>query len=105
MIDHIAPAQSALPFALSIQERFEQYHAEHPEVFAILVKLCYQLRASGHTHYGIKGIWERARWHFHVERGMAEYKLNNNFTSRYVRLIVAEHPDFAEFFETRELRA
>lgn len=98
--------QPPLPFAPSIQERFEAFHQAHPEVYEYLVRLCYNLQDRGFQRYGIRSMWERARWHFHVERQMGdEFKLNDHFPSRYARLIVAEHPDLAGFFELRELRA
>ena len=33
------------------------------------------------------------------------FKLNNNFTSRYARLIEREHPELRGFFRKRRLRA
>jgi hypothetical protein len=97
--------QSALPFALTIQERFEDFHSKHPEVMAYLVALCYELRRRGFQKYGIKSMWERARWHFQVEKDLGvEFKLNNNFHSRFARLILAEHPELEGFFELRELK-
>lgn len=97
---------SRLPlFDSTIQERFEQFHQAHPEVLAYLVQLCYELRRRGRERYGIRGLWERARWHFHVERGEDEYVLNDHMHSRYARLIVQQHPDLAGFFEMRRLRA
>jgi hypothetical protein len=34
-----------------------------------------------------------------------DFKLNDHYTSRYARLIVAHEPDLAELFELRRLRA
>jgi hypothetical protein len=51
-------------------------------------------------------MWERMRWHFQIEKGMdEEFKLNNNFRSRYARKIMKAHPDLEDFFELRILRA
>jgi len=98
--------QATLPFEATIQERFEQFHAAHPEVYAYLVALCQELRRRGFQRYGIKSLWERARWHFQVERELGEeWKLNNNYHSRYARKIMAEHPELSGFFEVREIKA
>jgi hypothetical protein len=35
----------------------------------------------------------------------AEWKLNNNYRSRFARLIMDNEPDLAGVFETRELKA
>jgi hypothetical protein len=91
---------------LSIQERFESFDAAHPEVYGYLLSLCFDLRRRGWQHYGIKSLWERTRWHFQVEKDLGEeFKLNNNYHSRYARKIIAQYPEFEGFFELRELRA
>lgn len=93
-------------FGRTTQERFEDFHEAHPEVFRFLVNTCYELQRKGFKHYGIKGLWERARWHFQVEKDLGEeFKLNNNYHSRYARLIISEYPDLDGFFELRELRS
>lgn len=89
----------------TIQERFEQYHAAHPEVFARLVELARFAKARG-KKVGIRLLWERLRWEFFIERDAGdEYKLNDHLHSRYARLIAQTYPDeFGEFFELRELK-
>ena len=90
----------------SIQRAFEAFDESRPEVYRYLLQLALDLYAKGFRHYGIGALWERMRWHFHVERDQAEeYKLNNNYRSRYVRKMIAEHPELEDFFETRALRA
>lgn len=92
----------------SYQAQFEAFHRRHPQVFAYLTELCFELRKKGWRHYGIKTLWERTRWHFHLEKDPQfgdPFWLNNNFHSRYARLIVQQHPELKQFFEFRELRA
>lgn len=92
--------------ALTIQEKFENFHAKKPEVYDYLVKTARLLKSRGHTKYGIGSIYERTRWHFEVDMDAGEeYKLNNNYRSRYVRKIIAEHKDLEKFFELRQLKA
>jgi len=98
--------QLALQFDQSIQERFEVFHAAHPEVYDYLLTLCFDLRRRGFRRYGIRSLWERARWHFQVERDLGEdFKLNDHLHSRYARRLMAEHPELDGFFELRELKA
>lgn len=54
----------------------------------------------------IGAIWERLRsdWLF-AGRDSEGYKLNNNYRSRYARLLIADFPEFAEIIETRELQS
>lgn len=101
-----APQQAALPFAGTIQDRFEAFHARHPEVYAYLVRLCYEIKAEGVERFGIRTLWENARWNFRRRKdGDEAYAWNDAYTSRYARLIVAQHPDLSGFFELRGLRA
>ncbi len=98
--------QQDLPFDRTIQEAFEAFHKEHPEVETYLIALTYEVQRKGYERYGIGALWERLRWHFQIEVGLGEdFKLNNNFRSRYARKIMREHPDLDAFFEIRELRA
>lgn len=91
-----------------IQLRFEDFHRRHPEVYAELLRLCRQWRLTGHTAWSIKGAFEVLRWQRHIA-GLADdheaYRLNNNYTARYARLLVREHPELEGLFELRELRS
>ena len=90
----------------SIQQAFLNFDEAHPEVYEYLMRLTGEVRSRGFSHYGIGALWERMRWHFQIERVEGEeFKLNNNFRSRYVRKIIKEHPELADFFELRVLRA
>lgn len=98
--------QLPFDFGRSIQEAFEEFDRAHPEVYEYLVRLAFEVYRRGFRHYGIGALWERMRWHFQIEKDMdEEFKLNNNFRSRYVRKIIAEHPELEDFFELRCLRA
>lgn len=100
------PRRSTLRAARpTIQERFWEYHAAHPEVYELLVKLARDVKARGKAKYSMKAIFERARWHYAIEKGDEEFVLNNDFTALFARLIMESEPDLAEFFETRERRS
>lgn len=90
----------------SIQEQFEFFHAQHPWIYRLLTQRAREMKLRGHREYSIKTLWEVMRWE--VDTGTyapGEFKLNNNFSSRYARMIMQHEPDLAEFFNTRELRA
>ncbi len=98
--------QSHLPFAATIQERFEDFNARHPEVYLYLEQQCLTLHSAGWRHFGIRCIWERMRWHFRVEQDIRDdFKLNDHYTSRYARKLIAHHPELKDLFELREIRA
>ena len=90
----------------TIEAHFWEFHDNHPEVYREIVRRARQLKQKGFTHYGIKGIIEVVRWHFATTGpDAAGFKINNNFSSRYARLVEAHEPDLTGFFELRELRA
>ncbi len=87
-----------------IQAAFEAYHAEHPEVFELFRKFALEAKQSGREAFGAKAIFERIRWHYMVNnKAGEEFKVNNNFTSRYVRLLEETDPQFIGFFKKRKL--
>ena len=94
-----------LPFDGTIQDKFEEYHRARPEIMVHLLRLVAEVRGRGFKHYGMKSFWERMRWHFQIEQGDAEFKLNNSYTSRYARKLVEENPELEGFFEMRELQS
>lgn len=99
-----AAGQGPPPRPRTIQEQFEAFHRAHPDVYELFKRFAQELRAAGRPHYGAKAILERVRWHYATSSASAEeFKINNNYTSRYARLLIAECPEFADFFETRRL--
>lgn len=90
----------------SIQERFEDFHAANPQVYAGLVRLARQAVDRGHQRIGIELLFAVLRWeHMMTTTRESGFKLNDHFTSRYARLIMEREPDLEGFFETRKLKA
>lgn len=89
----------------SIQDRFDSFHAENPWVFQALEELTRDLVARGHKRVGMKMLFEVVRWH-HARATVGDtFRCNNDWTSRYARLLIAAHPEWEHVFETRRLRA
>lgn len=90
-----------------LEDQFRAFHASHPEVYRELVTLARTIKSAGHDHYGMKSLFEVLRWHRAMQGGRPEdyFKLNNNHTAYYSRLIESQEPDLAHFFRKRELRA
>ena len=88
----------------TIQERFEQFHEENPNVYDLVVKFSRQM-ANRRNQCGMKMIWERVRWETAITTNDPEFKLNNNYTAHYARLVMRNEKDLEGFFKTRELRA
>ena len=94
-------------FDPTIDAKFWEFHQNNPQVYVTLVRLTREARAAGKSKLGIKALWERMRWDLwlYTARDAEEPALNNSFTSRYVRLIIAREPDLSGMFEVRRLRA
>jgi len=99
-----------LAFHLAVEgpadRAFQAFHEANPAVYAALVRLARQANQQGRERGGMKMLWEVMRWErYLVTDDPTGFKLNNNYTSRYARLIMESEEDLAGFFETRELHA
>ena len=66
------------------------------------------VKGVGFKHYVIHAVWERMRWHYTVDNKLCRrdlYRCNNDYTSRYARLIMRQEPALKGFFLTRELKS
>lgn len=88
-----------------LDRAFWQFHFEHPHVYELLVRFALEARAAGRHRYGIAMIYERMRWYVLIETNdPLGFKLNNNYRSRYARLLMLYEPELADLFEIRELK-
>ena len=88
---------------MTAADQFAHYHAVNPHVYHALVRLARGLVANGRHRFGIGMLFEVLRWETAMATAGDDFKLNNNYRSRYARLIMATCPDLAGAFETREL--
>lgn len=87
------------------QKRFDEYHQQNPQVLTALIRLTDQAVARGHSHISIELLYNVLRWETMISTVGDEYKLNNNYKSRYARLIEETRPDLKGIFNMRELRS
>lgn len=96
------------PREATIEAAFNAYHAAHPNVCDELIRMSREAKAAGRRRIGIGMLFEVLRWNA-IIAGLPDpheaYKLNNNYRSRYVRLIEERAPDLIGFFEKRALKA
>jgi hypothetical protein len=86
--------------------RFQEFHAEHPEVYEALVRLARQGHDAGARRLGIAQLFEVLRWEWVLSALPASneaWKLNNDYKSRYSRLIMQNEEWAAGLFEIRRL--
>lgn len=101
---------------ITIQEAFEAYHAKNPEIFKLYCRFTTELLRRGYRRISPRFVMERIRWEkmistvptpgsgYHVSASKP-FKINNNFSSRYARLLIDKVPDLDKVFETRALKA
>lgn len=89
----------------SLEERFATYHAENPNVYRRLVGLAMAARRRGAKRLGMKQLFEVLRWETMIETSDPDgFKLNNDFTAPYARLIMETVPELDGVFEIRHSR-
>lgn len=87
----------------STAERFEKFHAENPIVYDTLERLVrHWVFSHGLQKLGIRMLWENARWEIIEATKNVDYKLNDHFTSYYVRLLMINNEDWVKLFEIRD---
>lgn len=91
----------------TIDERFRDFHTQNGWVYRQLEAMTTELVAAGQRRVGMKMLVEVLRWRYFRQTfdPSSPFRLNNDYTSRYSRLLIADHPEWADVFETRELRS
>lgn len=91
----------------TIAQSFTDFHRSNPWVYRHLVSLTREMIGKGHKKIGIKMLYEVLRWQtlMGTHDEASDFKLCNNYHSRYARLIMDKNPDLDGVFELRELRA
>lgn len=97
--------QPAFHFHAAIDRQFREFHAANPHVYQKLREIALFVRARGHRRFGVKALFERLRWISLFETTGDPYRLNNNYTAYYARLLMAREPALAGLFELRASRA
>lgn len=82
------------------------FHADNPHIYEHLEHLALKLRRGGITRWGVKALWEVLRYELALRTNTSarSFRLNNNHTAYYARLLMDCNPELSGFFETRERR-
>jgi hypothetical protein len=90
----------------TLDEKFQEYHEDNSHVYQALVRLARGLKDQGYKRVGIKMLWETMRYRLMIETDDLDgFKLNNNYPSRYARMMMDNEPELQGFFEIRELKS
>jgi len=91
----------------TIEEAFRDFHARNPGVLRELVAMTRRAKERGRTKIGMGMLFEVLRWNRIVE-GLPDetedFKLNNNYRSRYARMVMHRYPDLDGMFDLRRIR-
>jgi tRNA A37 threonylcarbamoyladenosine biosynthesis protein TsaE len=94
---------------MTIDQQFAAFDANHPDVYRLFVQFAHELAEHGLKKYSADAILHRIRWHYVTSASAIlegrEFKINNNYSSRYARKLSAEYPRFNGFFAFRKLKS
>lgn len=87
---------------------FWEFHRENPHVLDSLIFKVRQAKRRGYQKVGMKMLFESLRWDYMMSttptKNGEPFKLNNNFTSYYARLVERRAPDLVGMFEKRKAK-
>lgn len=89
----------------SIEERFNAFHLANPHIYEMLRDYALQAFRNGRRKLGMKALYERLRWDYTVLTDHEDFKLCNDYTAYYARLIMEKNPELKGVFVTRTLRS
>lgn len=86
----------------TIDQRFADFHQDHPEIFELFKKYAAQLYQKGFRRYSADAILHAIRWSYDVRHGPNPEtpfpKVNDQFTAHYADLLRRSDTKFAKFF-------
>lgn len=90
-----------------IEADFRLFHYRNPNVYTELVALTRTAQLKGRQKIGIGMLFEVLRWNRMLITldGESPFKLNNNYRSRYARLIMEQEPRLSGMFNLRDLHS
>lgn len=86
------------------EEDFRAFHEANPQVYRAIREIALDLKKRNVRKAGMKAIFERLRWIYRLQTQGEEYRLNNNYTAFYARMLMDREPELDGFFEVRRLR-
>ena len=100
---------------LSIQDAFDKYHSENPNVYEQFKRLALTAINKGKKKISFKMLLNVVRWEvfiqtseptlFDLDGKLTKFKINDAYSSRYARLFIKDYPEHEDKIEFRELRA
>lgn len=102
LLDLLPMHEPIVSHEATLLERAQAFHEANPKVYREFRRLAFILFERGHKHFGAKLITEQMRWTWMMRTVDASgFKLNNNHTAFYARLLMENEPELAGVFTIR----
>ena len=88
----------------TIDQRCDAFIAANPQVWQTFVALCLEMKRRGLRQWSSKAAFEAMRFMATLQSVGDDYKLPNDYTSRFSRKAMKEVPELDGFFEVRRLQ-
>ena len=88
----------------NLKQEWWDWHKKNPHVYALFKKYTFFAIDKGHEKLSAWLIVNRIRWETSIETTGNDFKISNDYIALYARLFMHEHPQFAGFFKTKEMK-
>ena len=102
--DFVATQFRNLGYSQEKIAEFFAYHKKYPWLWARIQSMVSEMINQGAKRIGMKDIFEQIRKEHGVKAMGCVYKINNNYTSYYARLLILKYRNLEAFIELRELK-
>ena len=90
----------------TIEQGFLKFHEKHPKVYSMFkTYFDFLSNRKGWRRVSGKFIIEKIRAEVFTGSENEEYKIDNSYTSSYVRMFIKDHPEYASYFTLRKSQA
>lgn len=87
-----------------LEAKFARFHMRNPKIYELFKRFTFEAIGAGREHYSSRTIFHRIRWHVEIETDSDDrFKINNNHSPYYGRMLMRDFPKTRGFFRTREL--
>ena len=75
-----APCDQLALWGATTEDAFNRYHAEHPEVYRVLLSMARRGQELGYKRWSVDAIFHILRWETAIQTGNPDgFKLNDHF--------------------------
>jgi hypothetical protein len=87
-------------------QKFKEYHSKNPDVYKQFVRITREAHNKGKETLSIWLVANVVRWYVYMNTTdpNSEFKISNDYLSRYARLIMDQELDLQGIFKTKRLK-